>query len=44
MNKMLLFPSSQPTSIPEEKVKKIDITYLQTLESGETHISPHIYH
>ena len=31
---MLLFPSSQPTPIPEEK-NKYNITYLQTLESGD---------
>ena len=31
----MLFPSSQPTPIPEEKK-----VYLQILGSGETHISP----
>ena len=35
----MLFPSSQPTPIPEEKEK---CNYLQTLESDETHIGPDI--
>ena len=36
--KLSLFPSSQCTTIPEEK--RIDVAHLRTLESGETHNSP----
>ena len=38
---MSLISSSQPIPIPEEK-EKSKCNYLQTIESGETHISPDI--